>query len=512
MVDQILQRGDHGEECKRDFVLYIISTYIIGSMNGDCFFRILKSLVDVNQIVKVEFRGKRRKDRWFPMAIHWIIDAVEQRNEDEKEFPREYGRGKTIDRIDYQSIIREGIRKRGIRKPKAHRPVASTHGPPLAPQPLCSECGSEREPPMAGPNDPIEDEHFLNDPEFFDAYLTMEVVTITNVGLHILHFPDFRSWHPTLPECRIHTVISSPIKRTHTISSSPIYNDEQAYLVPNAINCTYICINSEELYNLNAHDKAYRLWIDKAVTASMIATDNHLENSILDVWFIIMNKNPLSRKTMRSSRFFFTTYVYTTILHAKKKKKTSFKYQEFYKVMQLETQRTTWLNLNTADLVSFSIFYRMCSPIHIYIKLYIVNIIDNLMLPENPSTRYDDWNNLLVCLPKHKSLLPNVETLLLKVSNPAWLTKSRRIYVKTDYQDNIILHDCEIYIMHHIETHYGDLQSWDHRFQKEEEPLLRTLRAKYVTCILLHSDNMLRDNTLRKAKLEAKARQQQQPY
>ncbi|KAJ8432303.1 hypothetical protein Cgig2_019232 [Carnegiea gigantea] len=42
------------------------------------------------------------------MTIHCTTDAVEQRNKDEKEFPGEYGRGKTIDRIDYQSIIREG--------------------------------------------------------------------------------------------------------------------------------------------------------------------------------------------------------------------------------------------------------------------------------------------------------------------------------------------------------------------------------------------------------------------
>ena len=38
MVKQILQRGDHGEEFKRDFVLYIISTCIIRSMYSDCLF------------------------------------------------------------------------------------------------------------------------------------------------------------------------------------------------------------------------------------------------------------------------------------------------------------------------------------------------------------------------------------------------------------------------------------------------------------------------------------------
>jgi len=56
---------------------------------------------------RVEFRGKRCKDRWFPIAIHWTTNASEQRNKDKKEFPKEYGRGKTIDNIDYQSIIRE---------------------------------------------------------------------------------------------------------------------------------------------------------------------------------------------------------------------------------------------------------------------------------------------------------------------------------------------------------------------------------------------------------------------
>jgi len=36
------------------------------------------------------------------------------------------------------------------------------------------------------------------------------------------------------------------------------------------------------------------------------------------------------------------------------------------------------------------------------------------------------------------------------------------------------------------------------------------LRAKYAARILLHQDNILRDNIVRKAKLEAKAREKQQ--
>ncbi|KAJ8430389.1 hypothetical protein Cgig2_032128 [Carnegiea gigantea] len=275
----------------------------------------------------------------------------------------------------------------------------------------------------------------------------------------------------------------------------------------NAINCIYICVNSEELYESNAPDKAYRLWIDKEAIASMAAVDSHLKNSILDMWSIIMNKKQLSRETMHPSRFFFTTY--TTILHAQK---ASFKYQEFYKVMQLETQRTNWLNFNTIDL--------MCSLIQLFIVLHVffpilrsehfflivfqfadktVNIIDNLTLPKNPSTRYGNCDSVL----KHffsKYLMQRGRPKAKEVKN------FRTIYVKTDNQDSINLHDCGIYTMRHMETYYGNLPSWDHGFQEEKETLLRTLRAKYAARIFLHPDDMLRDNTLRKAKLETEVR------
>ncbi|KAJ8451709.1 hypothetical protein Cgig2_018343 [Carnegiea gigantea] len=303
MVDRILDRGDHGDEFKRDFVLYIISTCIIGSMNGDCFFRILKSLVDVNEIVKynwcafllqclndtvvewkqnhtryfrgpllflmlfyldrVEFRGKRCKDRWFPTAIHWTIDAVEQ---DEKEFPE----SETHLHEEFASLARDNQ--------KHTDPAALNPCPPPAPQPPCSECGRERESPLAEPNDPIEvyadqlgyylaklfeviaasgqrfpiqqvishiahgytniqkcpnevethgltqDEHFFNDPAFFDAYLKMETVVLK----HYRHRtpidytpPTFDLGIPLSPERRTPTTISSPIKGN---------NDEQVCL------------------------------------------------------------------------------------------------------------------------------------------------------------------------------------------------------------------------------------------------------------------------------------------
>ncbi|KAJ8434393.1 hypothetical protein Cgig2_014240 [Carnegiea gigantea] len=218
------------------------------------------------------------------------------------------------------------------------------------------------------------------------------------------------------------------------------------YEVVNGIYCIYLFINSEELYELNAHEKAHRLWIDKEAIASMASADSHLENSILDVWSIIMNKKQLTRQTTRPSRFFFTTYAYIAILHAQK---SSFKYQEFYR---------------------------------------IVNIIDNLTLPKKPSTRYGDCATLLKRF-FSKYLIQRGRPRAEEVKD------FQTVYVKTDYQDNINLHDCGIYTMRHMETYY--------------EAFLRTLRAKYAARILLDEDNLLRDSTLHKAKLEARARQQQ---
>jgi len=119
----------------------------------------------------VEFRGEWCKDQWFPIAIYWITDAVEQRNNDEKELPVEYGSGKIIDRVDYQisiHVIEIDLQAKSAHSAQENQehtePSASTHGPfakpwamglRLTPKLWCLECGSERESPIAGPNEPI---------------------------------------------------------------------------------------------------------------------------------------------------------------------------------------------------------------------------------------------------------------------------------------------------------------------------------------------------------------------
>jgi len=71
-------------------------------------------------------------------------------------------------------------------------------------------------------------------------------------------------------------------------------------------------INSEQLFEFNVGDKSHRLWIDKETIASMATAESHLENSIVDVWSIIMNKNQLSRQKRSLKRFYFTKYVYVS--------------------------------------------------------------------------------------------------------------------------------------------------------------------------------------------------------
>ncbi|KAJ8435402.1 hypothetical protein Cgig2_009653 [Carnegiea gigantea] len=257
MVDRILDRGDHGDKFKRDFSLVDVNqivkynwcafllqclndTVVEWKQNRTRYFRGPLLFLMLFYLDRLEFRGKRRKDRWFPMAMHWTTYAIEQRNKDEKEFSGEYGRGKTIHRIDYQSIVHEGethlheeFASLARENQKHTDPAALTHGPPPASRPPCSECGREREPPSAGPNDPIENEHFFNDPTFFDAYLKMEVVALK----HYQHRtpidytpPTFDLGNPFSPKWRTPTTISSPIKGTPIISSSPAYNDEQVCL------------------------------------------------------------------------------------------------------------------------------------------------------------------------------------------------------------------------------------------------------------------------------------------
>ncbi|KAJ8436055.1 hypothetical protein Cgig2_017523 [Carnegiea gigantea] len=102
-----------------------------------------------------------KKTNGFPM--YCTTDVVKQRNKDEKEFLGEHGKDRTINREEYQKIIYE--RDIELQTKSTHvapenqvhtKPSASTHGFTPTPKEPSLACGSERGPPIVGPNDPIE--------------------------------------------------------------------------------------------------------------------------------------------------------------------------------------------------------------------------------------------------------------------------------------------------------------------------------------------------------------------
>lgn len=52
----------------------------------------------------MQFKGEK-VDRWFPVTINWDTDQVKRRDFDEQ-LTGEYGRGRILERIDYQKTSR----------------------------------------------------------------------------------------------------------------------------------------------------------------------------------------------------------------------------------------------------------------------------------------------------------------------------------------------------------------------------------------------------------------------
>ncbi|KAJ8434264.1 hypothetical protein Cgig2_010474 [Carnegiea gigantea] len=73
----ILERGGHGHELITDFIAYAISTCIIGNANDTCHFRVVKYLLNVNEI---------HKYNWCAYAIKRLNDAVIEWKRDKSKF------------------------------------------------------------------------------------------------------------------------------------------------------------------------------------------------------------------------------------------------------------------------------------------------------------------------------------------------------------------------------------------------------------------------------------------
>ena len=50
MGEELLKRGDYEDEFKRDFVVFLVSSMIKGHQSRKANYKILLSLIDVNQI------------------------------------------------------------------------------------------------------------------------------------------------------------------------------------------------------------------------------------------------------------------------------------------------------------------------------------------------------------------------------------------------------------------------------------------------------------------------------
>ncbi|KAJ8434755.1 hypothetical protein Cgig2_019680 [Carnegiea gigantea] len=146
-----------------------------------------------------------------------------------------------------------------MRKPRAHRTFCINPWPSASPSATCSECESERKPPMAGPNDLIE----------------------VNLKANIHQCMQYQTL---------------------------LYNILNRYITK----CSRRKIIADNKSKMK-YSKSHKAMLNKLCKMYLKETKGckqPFENSILDAWSTVMNKNQLSRQTIHLNRFFFTTCVY----------------------------------------------------------------------------------------------------------------------------------------------------------------------------------------------------------
>ena len=100
---------------------------------------------------RVQFRG-RRVDRSFPVAINWDTDMVRNRDKDDQ-LPGAYGKGRILERIDYQTITRLAEVDLDINMQEMERGQPDKEGTSEMSQgtskeqrcPFCPHCNGQRE-------------------------------------------------------------------------------------------------------------------------------------------------------------------------------------------------------------------------------------------------------------------------------------------------------------------------------------------------------------------------------
>ena len=119
---------------------------------------------------RVQFRG-RRVDRSFLVAINWDTDKVRDRDKDEQ-LSGAYGKGRILERIDYQTITRLAevdvhINVQEMERGQPHKEGTSemSRGRPSKEQrcPFCPHCNGQREGLIPINDDPIQVTKYLTD-------------------------------------------------------------------------------------------------------------------------------------------------------------------------------------------------------------------------------------------------------------------------------------------------------------------------------------------------------------
>ncbi|XP_031096858.1 uncharacterized protein LOC116001099 [Ipomoea triloba] len=164
MPVQILKRGDHGDMFKRDFVLFIVSAMLCGHQDRCCNFRILKSLIDLDQIKtynwcaythksmvdsiqsfqkndkqfftgpvafillvyfdRVQFKGMR-VDRTYPTIVGWSAELARKRVKEENK-AGSFGRGTVLPRISKPTDIAAATSRQNDQPPVAALNIPSS--------------------------------------------------------------------------------------------------------------------------------------------------------------------------------------------------------------------------------------------------------------------------------------------------------------------------------------------------------------------------------------------------
>ncbi|KAK9756449.1 hypothetical protein RND81_01G098400 [Saponaria officinalis] len=119
IIAKMKQQRDGGEDFKRNFIVYIVSTFLGGLKSSIASLKILKTLTNVDDIPHYNWFFKSRTvPRTFPTISSWSKESINDRIKEEKKFTKTFGKGF----VDSRMTIEE--------ENANDKPTSSSHQPP----------------------------------------------------------------------------------------------------------------------------------------------------------------------------------------------------------------------------------------------------------------------------------------------------------------------------------------------------------------------------------------------